>query len=550
MLLLSFNADSQNVVERCFYSIGSGENFDNSADITNSGGCDVGFYNGSAWSGVALGVASPYDCDNPRVIRVPTSEAAGFRLTNGLTAGANFNLQVRVLNTGGELNFGVYTSNSGQFANEDGIQATFVGNQNVLGTNWQDLTIGFNIPADAGGHNWIFLSPQSGTGFIANFCQNGLTKPTVDLGADIELCQGESFDFDITNPSSSYTWSTGSVGPTLTIGFETTLTGEASNSCGAASDEVEVVVYSEPALNVTTDTIICLGESLLLEAPGWNASYLWSDGSTGETLLIDTAGVYSVQVIDNCFTITDQLELSYLSPPEVDLGPDTAVCNGTVDYYVASGGSTSIYSWNTGGAGPGIVIIETGEYNVDITNICGSASDAVFVEFSYSPGDFLPDSIEFCEGRPMVLDLSGIEGSFEWSDGGADDIYDVPNPGWHFVKITDDDSCFVAHDTIYVDRIFCDCPVHIANAFTPNGDGFNEEYSIVFECPPYDYELTIFDRWGQQIFNTTDPNKKWSGRNRYGDIFPSAVYSYVLKYTEEYQGFLKVRTGSVALLKD
>jgi gliding motility-associated-like protein len=108
----------------------------------------------------------------------------------------------------------------------------------------------------------------------------------------------------------------------------------------------------------------------------------------------------------------------------------------------------------------------------------------------------------------------------------------------------------VAHDTIYVDRIFCDCPVHIANAFTPNGDGFNEEYSIVFECPPYDYQLIIFDRWGQQIFNTTDPNKKWSGRNRYGDIFPSAVYSYVLKYTEEYQGFLKVRTGSVALLKD
>ena len=112
------------MVERCFYSIGSGENFDNSADITNSGGCDVGFYNGSAWTGVALGVASPYDCNNPRVIRVPTSEAAGFRLTNGLTAGANFNLQVRVLNTGGELNFGVYTNNSGQFANEDGIQAT------------------------------------------------------------------------------------------------------------------------------------------------------------------------------------------------------------------------------------------------------------------------------------------------------------------------------------------------------------------------------------------------------------------------------------------
>lgn len=538
------------MVERCFYSIGSGENFGNSADITNSGECDVGFYNGSAWSGVSLGVESPYECDNPRVIRVPTSEATGFRLTNGLTAGTNFNLQVRVLNTNGNLNFGLYTGNSGQFFNGDAIQATFVGNQNVPGTNWQNLTFSFNVPAGANGHNWLFFSPLSGSGLIANFCQIGLTKPTVDLGPDVEICDGQAVTFDITNPSSSYTWSTGSVSPSVTVGFETILTGEASNSCGSASDAIDIVVYSEPALNVTTDTIICLGESLLLEAPGWDASYLWNDGSMGETLLIDTAGIYSVQVSDNCFTIMDQVEISYLSPPEVDLGPDTAVCNGTVDYYVASGGSTSVYSWNTGGTGPGIVITETGNYNISITNICGSASDAVFVEFSYSPGDFLSDSIKFCEGRPMILDLSGIEGSFEWSDGGTEDIYEVPNPGWHFVEIVDDDSCFVANDTIYVDRIFCDCPIHLANAFTPNGDGINEEYSIVFECPPYDYQLTIFNRWGQQVFNSNNPNVSWSGRNQYGNIVPSAVYTYVIKFTEEYQGFLKIKTGSVALMKD
>ncbi len=540
----------QDVLERCFYSIGSGDNFPSSSDITNTGGADVGFHNGNGWSGAQLGAATPYDCDNPRAVRIPTGEAIGFRMTGGLNGGNNFTIQIRTLNSGGSFNLGIYTGASGQFQNEDGIQANQVSTQNITSTAWQNVNITFNVPNNSNGHTWIFFKAQAGSGLIANFCQSGVSRPQVDLGDDIELCDGQSVNLNISNPSSTYSWSTGATTPAIDIGYQTSITAEASNACASAADEVDVTVYTEPEFNVTTDTIICEGESLILEAPGWNATYLWNDGSTGETFQVDSAGIYSVQIVDNCFNTSDQIEVAFLSPPEVDLGPDSVVCGGTVEYYVANGGSTSVYEWNTGGSGPGISITETGEYSVNITNICGSTSDAVHVEFSYSPGDFLADKIEFCEGRPMVLDLSYIEGTFEWSDGGTDDIYDVPNAGWHFVEIMDDDSCFVVRDTILVERIFCDCPVHLANAFTPNGDGINEEYNIVFECPPYDYQLTIFDRWGQQLFNTNDPNKAWSGRNRYGDIMPSGVYSYVLKFTEEYQGFLKIKTGSVALMKD
>lgn len=554
LLILSASGFSQAILEQCFYSIGAGTDFPSNGEVSNSGGADVAYYSGGEWNGSSFGVSSPYDCDNPRAIRISDqnspSDAVGFRLGGGLTTGSNFNVSLRVMKTAGNFNITVFTGNSGEFYTGTDIDAVQTTSQSGNYTTWQDITINFNVPNASNGHNWIFFRADSGTGLIANLCQNGVSRPEVDLGEDKEICNGETVDLDITNPASFYTWSTGATTAIISVGTEGIYTGTAANSCGSQEDEIEIIVHNEPELNVTADTIVCAGTILTLEAEGWNATYLWNDGTTEETLTVETDGIYSVEITDDCFQITDEVEVSYLDPPVVDLGPDTAVCGGTVDYYVANGGPTSTYQWSNGVESPAISITETGNYSINITNQCGSANDEVFVEFSYHPGDFLPYQKEFCEGKPMTIDLSWIDGTFEWDDGTTDPVYQVPNPGWHFVEIIDDDSCFVAMDTVFVERIFCDCPVHLANSFTPNGDGVNEDYEIIFECPPYDYELTIFDRWGQIMFQSNNPNIAWSGRNKYGDLVSSAVYTYILKYTEVYQGFLKIKKGSVFLMKD
>ena len=540
-------------MDECFTSALIGNDFVGSDNITNLGG-DMGLYNSDGWQGSNLGVSKPYECNSPRAIRLSSSpelkDVVGFRLSGGLAAGTNFNVSFKVIKTDGNFSFGVYSRAWGQFYDDGVIGASAITTQNGNFGNWTEITLNFTVPVASGGHNWLFLRAEIGEGIIANICQNDLSLPSVDLGADQELCDGETTTFNAFTPGGWYAWSNGSLEPSITVGNENSYSVTVNNACGDVTDNVLLTIHEEPELNIGADTILCEGTSFVLEAPGWNASYQWQDGSTNPTFTVDSAGVYNVNVQDNCFNTTDEVTVSYLGPPEVDLGSDSTVCGGTVNYYVANGGPTSSYIWNTGIESPGISITETGDYSVEITNMCGTASDNVYVEFSLGPGDFLSDTMEFCEGIPMVIDLTHIEGFFEWSDGSTDDFYNVPNPGWHYVRIVDDDSCFVANDTIVVTRVHCDCPVFLPNSFTPNGDGYNEEYNISFDCPPYDYKLTIFDRWGQVVFWTNNSNNSWDGRNSNGKLLPSSVFHYVLEYKFEFQGFPVYKRGTVTLIRD
>ncbi|MFI5220797.1 MAG: gliding motility-associated C-terminal domain-containing protein [Bacteroidia bacterium] len=72
--------------------------------------------------------------------------------------------------------------------------------------------------------------------------------------------------------------------------------------------------------------------------------------------------------------------------------------------------------------------------------------------------------------------------------------------------------------------------LHVPNAFTPNNDGLNDNWGIhpVFVK---DYDLKIYNRWGQLVFATTDKHYKWSGENKDGVAEPSEVYVYLITYT-------------------
>ncbi|MFK7755365.1 MAG: gliding motility-associated C-terminal domain-containing protein [Flavobacteriales bacterium] len=549
-----FLVNGQGIADNCMFTLSNGNDFTSSGDISNSGGADGGFYNGSSWTGASTSVAAPYPCDNPRAVFIGSTgnvkDAVGFRLNGNLTAGTFFNVNTRYIQTNGPFSIGVYTSNSADFYTDGVINATQVSTVNAGFNAWQNGSINFTVPPASAGHNWVFLRAESGAGGIANFCQFGLQLPTVDLGPDQEICEGEQVVLNASNADSSYEWNTGASSSNITVTEEDTYSAIVTNTCGSASDEAQIVVFLEPELNVTQDTLVCAGTELILSAEGTNPSYVWNDGSTDPTFLVDSIGVYSVTVTDDCFITSDTVAVDYLDPPELDFGPDTAVCGGTVDYNITNGGPTSIYSWSTGSESPFVSITTTGNYEATITNLCGTVSDQIFVEFSYSPGDFMADSLEFCEGLDMIVDVSDVEGYFDWSDGSTNPIFTVPNEGWHYATILDDDSCWTVSDTIFIDRIYCDCPMHIANSFTPNGDGINETYKAIFECPPYDFELAIYDRWGRQIFYTKDPEKAWTGEAKGGRIHPSGVYTYTLRYTNEFNGFINASTGSVFLMKD
>jgi gliding motility-associated-like protein len=75
--------------------------------------------------------------------------------------------------------------------------------------------------------------------------------------------------------------------------------------------------------------------------------------------------------------------------------------------------------------------------------------------------------------------------------------------------------------------------IYYPNSFTPDGDGVNDEFFIVGEAIDLqDFDLVIFDRWGHQVFRTTNRTQGWNGTATNGKLAPTGVYSFRLSYRD------------------
>src|SRR5262249_9609223 len=85
-------------------------------------------------------------------------------------------------------------------------------------------------------------------------------------------------------------------------------------------------------------------------------------------------------------------------------------------------------------------------------------------------------------------------------------------PGEYWVQATDANDCTTGDTVEITGKGHCIIGIHFPNAFTPNGDGRNDTFKPVFSRSFDAYHLPIFDRFGQLVFETTDPTKGWDGR--------------------------------------
>ena len=95
----------------------------------------------------------------------------------------------------------------------------------------------------------------------------------------------------------------------------------------------------------------------------------------------------------------------------------------------------------------------------------------------------------------------------------------------------------------------CEPRVNIPDAFTPNNDGTNDLLQV-FTAYITDYEFRIYNRWGEVIFASTNPEQKWDGTYR-GAVYPAMIYPYVVIYKSEFfpERDRVIKRGSVLLIR-
>nr|HPI54679.1 gliding motility-associated C-terminal domain-containing protein [Chitinophagaceae bacterium] len=119
--------------------------------------------------------------------------------------------------------------------------------------------------------------------------------------------------------------------------------------------------------------------------------------------------------------------------------------------------------------------------------------------------------------------------------------------GYYFLEVTDANGCKIK-DTVYIEPGPCCDQVFIPNAFSPNGDGMNDEFRITTSAGIELIQFEIYNRWGARIWSTNDFRRGWDG-NYHGDSQDMNTFYYILRYKCLTDGQKYMKKGDIMIVK-
>ena len=135
--------------------------------------------------------------------------------------------------------------------------------------------------------------------------------------------------------------------------------------------------------------------------------------------------------------------------------------------------------------------------------------------------------------------------TYLWQDGTRNNNLIVRQPGLYSITVTN--NCGTAQDEVLVtDGI---CKVWFPSAFTPNGDnGKNDVFKVLGNLNFDKFQLSVYNRWGQRIFSTTDPSKGWDGFLN-GQKQSTGVFAWHCTFKESNGSATTTIKGTVAVIR-
>jgi gliding motility-associated-like protein len=293
-----------------------------------------------------------------------------------------------------------------------------------------------------------------------------------------------------------------------------------------------------------TDTVVvCAGSNYQLNAPVVpGATYTWSNAATGNSIAVNVSNRYWVQVDDGVCSSRDTVTVlfnSFLLSPVIE---DLKLCKGQPARPLPVIGQNLLWYDNPIGGTPNPVLpvpstVDTGRKTYWFSQTiqgCESPRLPMEVRVIDKPMFELGDAFIIpCDALGIVLQVvEDGESNYTWSNGSTGVSMIASTRGQYSLYAVN--MCGNHRDTTV--GVECeDRCVQFPNAFTPNGDGKNDKYQAAVHCPVPKYKLVIYNRNGEQVYQTVDPKGGWDGYFK-GKVQPIGAYVY---YTEFFDFVLK-----------
>lgn len=365
-----------------------------------------------------------------------------------------------------------------------------------------------------------------------------MTTASITPLGPVTFCQGGSVIL-ASNSITGNTWSTGAVSPTISVNTAGIYTLSVAAACATTTATQQITVNPLPTATMTAagSTALCPGQSVQLNVSG-GTTYTWSTGQNTNSISVNIPGTYTVAASNSCGTaISSPLTVSALALPTVQLSGGGQLCPGDSLLLTASGGPN--FSWSTGSANASIYVYNSGNYTVSASNACGTATASVLVNVTDLSAGFNATTVSGSAPLPVqFINTSSVNASttiWNFGDGttstSSSPSHTFRDAGVYTVTLTvqSANGCTGSY-TMAITVISEGSAIRVPNVFTPNNDGVNDGFRIFTENIS-DFRLSIFDRWGKLVMESTDPGQAWDGTTGSGSDAADGTYFYILMAT-------------------
>jgi gliding motility-associated-like protein len=480
-------------------------------------------------------------------------------------------------------------------ANPDLLVATATGSAQVKCNNSSDGFIHVSVIGGTGDYTYSlnggsfgtsgeFTGLLSGTYIVTVKDENGCTAVTdafvidnpdlliaIAAGSAQVSCHDGSdgiIDVNVTGGTDAYSYSLngGAFGPTgeftgLSAGsyFITVMD---KNKCIATTD---FTIENPPAIAITTNSnsqVSCNNGSdgvIIIAAQGGTGDYAYALNEGGFQLNhVFTnlpAGNYTVRVMDENGCIAESSEIIIENPNPITVGSSILSgnsCFGEADASVAvyASGGTSPYTYSFDGsepagisefthliAGSHVIVaydkngcIGNGHVNIE------SQTELLTSVLSYADANCVGKS----DGSVEVTGIGGVPPyTYSWSTGAETPKISGLDAGAYIVTVTDANGC-ISINTQTVKAGITSEDIVINTAFSPNGDGINDKWTIHNLDLYPDNEVVVINRWGNEVYSQKSYQSNWDGSN-----LTEGTYFYIIKVSmcgesRDFKGYITI----------